>query len=219
VTALLDRARQLADDLLYPAAAEVDVTGVIPPSHFVALAEAGLYGVATEAPAVLPAITEVLAGACLATTFVWMQHHGPVRTLAASTSAALRERWLDAAVAGRVRCGVALAGGVPDPPLLWATREAGGWRLAGRAPLVTGWGLIDLVQVAARDTATADAPDDAAVIVTALLDAREEPGLTVRPLALLAAQASSTVELQSTACACPTSGSPHGRRVRRSWRA
>jgi alkylation response protein AidB-like acyl-CoA dehydrogenase len=196
VTALLDRARQLADDLLYPAAAEVDATGVIPPSHFVALAEAGLYGVATEAPAVLPAITEVLAGACLATTFVWMQHHGPVRTLAASTPAALRERWLDAAVAGRVRCGVALAGGVPDPPLLWATREAGGWRLEGRAPLVTGWGLIDLVQVAARDTATADVPDDAAVIVTALLDAREEPGLTVRPLALLAAQASSTVELQ-----------------------
>jgi hypothetical protein len=43
---------------------------------------------------------------------------------------------------------------------------------------------------------TADAPDDAAVIVTALLDAREVPGLQARPLALLAAQASSTVQLR-----------------------
>ena len=91
---------------------------------------------------------------------------------------------------------MALAGAVPDPPLLWATREDGGWRLDGHAPLVTGWGLIDLVQVAVRDVATADAPDEEAGIVTALLDARAAPGLTARPLALLAADASRTVALR-----------------------
>jgi alkylation response protein AidB-like acyl-CoA dehydrogenase len=91
---------------------------------------------------------------------------------------------------------VALAGALPDRPLLWATREDGGWRLDGRAPLVTGWGLIDLVQVAARDVATAGAADTEAVIVTALLDARAAPGLAARPLALLAADASRTVQLQ-----------------------
>ena len=196
MTFLLDRARALADDVLYPAAAEVDASGVIPPSHFAALAEAGLYGVALDDPAALPAVTEVLAGACLATAFTWMQHHGPVRTLAATSQTALRDRWLAAAVAGRVRCGVALAGALPDPPLLFATRAPGGWRLDGLAPLVTGWGLIDLVQIAARDVTTAGAPDDAAVIVTALLDAAVAPGMTVRPLALLAADASRTVQVR-----------------------
>jgi alkylation response protein AidB-like acyl-CoA dehydrogenase len=191
VTSLLDRAHHLADDLLYPAAGEVDACGVIPPSHFAALADAGLYGIAVAAPEALPAVTEVLAGACLATAFTWMQHHGPVRTLAA-----LEDRRLADATAGRLRCGVALAGALPDPPLLWATREDGGWRLDGRAPLVTGWGLIDLVQIAARDATTADAPDTEAVIVTALLDARPGPGLTARPLALLAADASRTAALR-----------------------
>ena len=191
MTSLLDRAAALADDVLQPAAAEVDAGGVIPPSHFAALAGAGLYGLALAEPAALPAVTEVLAGGCLATTFTWMQHHGPVRTLAA-----LGDPRLGAAAAGRLRCGVALAGAVPDPPLLWATREDGGWRLDGHAPLVTGWGLIDLVQVAVRDVATAGAPDEEAGIVTALLDARAAPGLTARPLALLAADASRTVALR-----------------------
>ena len=191
MTSLLDRAAALADDVLQPAAAEVDASGVIPASHFAALAGAGLYGLALAEPAALPAVTEVLAGGCLATTFTWMQHHGPVRTLAA-----LGDPRLGAAAAGRLRCGVALAGAVPDPPLLWATREDGGWRLDGHAPLVSGWGLIDLVQVAVRDVATADAPDEEAGIVTALLDARAAPGLTARPLALLAADASRTVALR-----------------------
>ena len=191
MTSLLDRAAALADDVLQPAAAEVDASGVIPPSHFAALAGAGLYGLALAEPAALPAVTEVLAGGCLATTFTWMQHHGPVRTLAA-----LGDPRLGAATAGGLRCGVALAGAVPDPPLLWATREDGGWRLDGHAPLVTGWGLIDLVQVAVRDVATADAPDEEAGIVTALLDARAAPGLTARRLALLAADASRTVALR-----------------------
>ncbi len=191
MTSLLDRAAALADDVLQPAAAEVDASGVIPPSHFAALAGAGLYGLALAEPAALPAVTEVLAGGCLATTFTWMQHHGPVRTLAALGDPRLAE-----ATSGGLRCGVALAGAVPDPPLLWATREDGGWRLDGHAPLVTGWGLIDLVQVAVRDVATADAPDEEAGIVTALLDARAAPGLTARPLALLAADASRTVALR-----------------------
>lgn len=191
MTLLLDRAHRLADDVLHPAAAEVDASGVIPPSHFAALADAGLYGIATAEPAALPAVTEVLAGACLATAFTWMQHHGPVRTLAA-----LGDPRLADATAGRLRCGVALAGALPEPPLLWATREDGGWRLDGRSPLVTGWGLIDLVQVAVRDVATADASDEEAVVVTALLDARGGPGLAAQPLRLLAADASRTVLLR-----------------------
>ncbi|MBA3907248.1 MAG: acyl-CoA/acyl-ACP dehydrogenase [Pseudonocardiales bacterium] len=200
MTILLDRARRLADDILFPAAADVDAQGVIPASHFTALADAGLYGIALPTPdggpADLPAVTEVLAGACLTTTFTWMQHHGAVRTLASTAQGALRERYLAAAVTGELRCGVAFAGALPEPPRLWATREPDGYRLDGHAPLVTGWGLVDLVQVAARDTGTAHAPDEEAVIITALLDARAAPGLTAHPLALLAAQGSNTVRLR-----------------------
>ncbi|MER6877434.1 acyl-CoA dehydrogenase family protein [Amycolatopsis sp. NPDC000673] len=43
---LVSRARALADDLLFPAAAEVDRQGVVPRSHFDALAEEGFYGLA-----------------------------------------------------------------------------------------------------------------------------------------------------------------------------
>lgn len=43
---LVSRARALADDLLFPAAAEVDRLGVVPRSHFDALAEEGFYGLA-----------------------------------------------------------------------------------------------------------------------------------------------------------------------------
>ena len=196
MTVLLERARRLAEEVLFPAAADVDARGEIPASHFTALAEAGLYGIAASDDAhELPAVTEVLAGACLTTTFTWMQHHGTVRALAATQRTALRERYLAAATAGALRCGVALAGALPDPPRLWATRVADGYRLDGEAPLVTGWGLVDLVHVAARDAATAGEGDADAVVVTALLDARPGPGLTPRPLAMLAAQASSTVRL------------------------
>ncbi len=196
MTVLLERARRLAGEVLFPAAADVDTRGEIPASHFTALAEAGLYGIAASDDAhELPAVTEVLAGACLTTTFTWMQHHGTVRALAATQRTALRERYLAAATAGALRCGVALAGALPDPPRLWATRVADGYRLDGEAPLVTGWGLVDLVHVAARDAATAGEGDADAVVVTALLDARPGPGLTPRPLAMLAAQASKTVRL------------------------
>ena len=204
MTLLLERARQLAENVLYPAAADVDAFGVIPPSHFTALAKAGLYGIAAPPPAAgqdggpadLPAITEVLASACLATTFIWMQHHGTVRTLASTTRTDLRERYLTAAMTGTLRCGVALAGALPDPPRLWATRQADGYRLDGDAPLVTGWGLVDLLQVTARDTTTAHVSDEHAAIITVLLDARPAPGLTAHPLPLLAADASNTVRLR-----------------------
>ena len=46
-------------------------------------------------------IIEILAGACLSTTFVWMQHHGVVRAVAGSANAALRAGDARAAVPRR----------------------------------------------------------------------------------------------------------------------
>lgn len=195
---VLERAREVAADVLAPAADEVDRTATIPEGHFRALADAGLYGLAAADDLAFEdfvGAVETLAGACLTTTFTWMQHHGVVRGLAATENAALRERHLDDAVRGTTRCGVAFAGAIPQPPKLWATAVDGGWRLDGVAPLVTGWGIVDLLQVSARDAATADADDEHARVVAVLVPATAAPGVTVHPLDLAAANASRTVRL------------------------
>jgi alkylation response protein AidB-like acyl-CoA dehydrogenase len=134
------------------------------------------------------AVTEELASGCLATTFVWLQHRGVVMTLAAEgTPAVLRDRWLAPAVRGDVRGAIALGGLLPGPSRLRALLHDGGWRLDGEAPWVTGWGLTDLLLVAARG------PDDS--IVTLILDAAAQPGLTVTRERLAAVNATVTVRL------------------------
>ena len=133
-------------------------------------------------------MTEELASGCLTTTFVWLQHRGLAMTLAAEgTPAALRDQWLGPACRGQVRGGIALTGIIPGPPLLRARPAGGGWQVDGEAPWVTGWGLIDLLLVLARG------PQDS--IVTLILDAAAQPGLTVTRQRLAAVNASVTVRL------------------------
>jgi alkylation response protein AidB-like acyl-CoA dehydrogenase len=178
---------------------------VLPAAHLDALAAAGLYGAPTPAEAgglglslpELGAVVEELAGGCLAAAFVLIQHFGLVMTLAAADARpALRDRWLASACQGRTRGGIALTGLIPGPPQLRAEPAAGGgWRLHGTAPWVTGWGLIDLVQVAARG------PGDTVVIV--VMDAAAQPGLTVTRQRLMAVDASVTVRLGFDGVAIP----------------
>jgi len=189
-------ARRLADEVLFPDAMRVDRLDALPAAHLDALAAAGLYGALAPAEAgglgldlrQLSAVAEELAGGCLATAFVWVQHFGLLMTLAVGGApAALRDGWLSSACQGRIRGGIALAGLVPGPPPLRAQPAEGGWRLDGTAPWVTGWGLIDLLLVAARG------PDD--TIVTLIMDAAARPGLTVSRQCLSAVDASVTVRL------------------------
>ena len=189
-------ARGLADDRLFPEAMRVDGLDVLPVAHLDALAAGGLYGAPVPVRAgglgldlaEYCAVVEELASGCLATTFVWLQHRGVVMTLAAEgTPAALRDRWLGPACLGQVRGGIALGGLIPGPPLLRARPARGGWRLDGEAPWVTGWGLIDLLLVAARG------PGD--TVVSLILDAAARPGLTVTRERLTAVNASVTVRL------------------------
>lgn len=184
----LEKARQIADDVLFPAALEVDATGVIPAGHLDLLASAGLYGMACP-PGLpdAPRIVESLAGGCLATTFVWMQHHGAVRAVADSGRPDLIEEWLDPLCRGERRAGVALGALRPGPPSVRATPVDGGYRLDGASPWVTGWSMIDVLLTAARD--------DSETAIWTLVDAVPGPTLSVRPLDLVAANASSTVEV------------------------
>ncbi len=190
-------ARRFADDLLFSEAMRVDALDLLPVAQLNALAAEGLYGASVPVQAgglgldlrAACAVTEELASGCLATTFVWLQHRGLSMTLAAEgTPAALRDRWLGPVCRGEVRGGIALTGTIPGPPLVRARPAAhGGWQVDGEAPWVTGWGLIDLLLVQARGPADS--------IVTLILDAAAQPGLTVTRQRLAAVNASVTVRL------------------------
>lgn len=196
-TQLMADAYRIADDILWPAASDVDRTGAIPASHWAALADAGLYGIAAPSTAGGPGLSfdqileiqEVLTSGCLSTAFVALQHHGVVIALAGSTNEALRDSLFDDVCAGRVRAGVAYAGVVPTPPRMRATRVEDGWVFDGHAPFVSGWGLVDILQISARDT---DSDDVIAAIVS--LD-HPPDAITPRSLPLSAAEATRTVSL------------------------
>lgn len=182
-------ARFLAD------AEAVDAADTVPEEHLRGLAEAGLYGIFAPVEvgglglgAEVGLVIEELASACLASTFVWLQH---LRLLGAmldpGTPAALREALLPAVISGDVRGGVALTGLLPGPPRLTARPVDGGWLLDGEAPWVSGWGVVDLLVTVARG------PEDTAV--TLLMDARVQQGLAAARQRLAAANASATVQL------------------------
>ncbi len=185
-------------------AAEVDATGQLPAAHLAGLAEAGLYGIFAP-PSVgglgldyaqACTVVEELAAGCLASTFVWIQHFRLLGALLdPATPEPLRASLLPRVVRGEVRGGVVLAGLLPGPPRLTARPEAGGWRLDGQAPWATGWGYVGLLAVMARG------PGDS--VVTLLVDAAEQPGLTAQRLRLAAADASSTVRLSFTGLHVP----------------
>ena len=192
----VELARALADDLIRPAAEQVD-RSVVPRSHLDAWASAGLLGLAGPvahggggaAPSVVREVTEVLAGACGATWFVATQHAMPLATVAASKNAALKERLLQGLCTGEVLSGVAVAQlRRPGPPAVTATRTDGGWRFDGHVGWMTSWGICDVFLLGAVS------PDGDTVL--ALVPAREGGGLTASaPMQLAAMQATVTVTL------------------------
>ena len=192
----VQRARALADELLRPAAEQVDQT-VVPRAHLDAWGAAGLLGLAGPRehggggapPAVVREVVEVLAGACGATWFVATQHALPLATLAGSDNAALQERLLPGMCTGEVLAGVAVAQlRRQGPPAVTATRTATGWRFDGHVGWMTSWGICDVVLLGGLS--------DEGRTVLALVPARDSDGLTASaPLPLAAMQATRTVTL------------------------
>ena len=208
---MLTRAREIADDLLFPSSGAVDRADRVPPAHLDLLAAEGFYGIAAptsdgglsqpdgagpsagghiggDGLAPVAAIVEALASGCLATAFVWLQHHGPVRAVAASPDPAVRAGWLGPLTHGDRRAGIALAGLRGGPNQVTVERVADGYRIDGDVPWVTGWDMIDTVQLAARD---ADG-----MVNYLLIDADDGPTLGVRLQDLVAVQASRTVTVR-----------------------
>lgn len=188
------RARQLADDVLFPAALETDAADVVPLEILDALADAGLYGRDLDVDFLtICAVQETLACGCLTTAFLWAQHLGLLHSVASSEDEDLRARWLEPLAAGEVRAGLALGGALPHPSL-HARQAEDGWVLDGVSPFVSGWGRIDVVHTAAR------AGDE---IVWLIVDAAESAALAVERLRLAVLDATATVRATFEGLAVP----------------
>lgn len=185
-------AESLVHEVLDERAAEVDRTGKIPPAHFEALAARGFFGFPLSpgmSPGLLIDTAATVISGCLATGFVWAQHLGALRSVAAAANPALREEYLPRLLNGSYRCGVSYAGARSNPTL-FATPAPGGYLLTGTAPFVTGWDYIDAVVTAVRITAA-----DADSVATLLVPVHRTENLAARRLPLIAADAGATVRL------------------------
>jgi alkylation response protein AidB-like acyl-CoA dehydrogenase len=193
----------IADDVLFAQALDVDQRAEIPASHFRALAEAGLFGIAGPVdaggldldPRAQRRVRETLAGGCLTTAFVWAQHQGVVRRLR-DAPAELRDAWLHDLCAGRTLGGLVLAGLLPGEPLLRIQPAHDGFTIRGTAPAVSGWGHVGVLLVTARS-----APDE---VVYVLVDPHST-GLHVRPRALAALNGTKTIGLEFHTVRVPAS--------------
>ena len=205
-TDVIARASRLADELLFPAALATDAAERVPEAHLEALAAAGLFGLRGPRaaggleldPAPFCSVVEQLASGCLATTFVWLQHHSAVQALAQSGNRRLAEAWLPDLCAGRRRAGLALQAALrPGPALLHAAAVPGGYSLEGSVPWVTGWGLIHTLYGVARS------PDQHSVAV--LIEARDSQTLLASPQRLVATNASAAALMRGSSNKAPTS--------------
>lgn len=185
---VVEQVRGVAEEVLFPTAQQTDGAERVPDGHLRALAEAGAFGiVASLEPAQRRQVHRILGGACGATYFVWAQHEGPCRLLAAGGNEPLKARWLDRLLAGDVVGGTAFAHlRRPGPPLVRAEPDGSGWRLHGEAPWATGWGMAGVYSIGATT------PSGSVLWVLLAAD-RLTP---TPPLELAVLQATATVRLR-----------------------
>jgi alkylation response protein AidB-like acyl-CoA dehydrogenase len=212
MTDWVQQAQTLTDQVLRPAAAEVDTSGKIPLSHFAALRDRGFYGIAfatTDPVNTLADVGEILVSGCLATAFVWAQHHGTLLRVVMSRNDSLKAQFLADLQSGAVTAGVSGSGyATPENPLIVATETDNGYTITGQAPFVTGWGLVDVIGVTAYDTR-------AQKTVTFLMNATDGPTIHSNRICLSAADASNTVELTFNGSEVPHTSVIHARKARR----
>lgn len=200
--AVVERAQQIADEVLFPLAQDVDRSIASVDGGLRALAGAGLFGITGPATcggsdlaahAARRAIAAVGSG-CGATFFVWVQHHGVVRSVRASTNAALIEQLLGPMCAGNLIAGVAFAHvRRAGPPAIRATPlDNGGWQLDGLAPWATSWGIADQFCIAAES--------DDGELVWSMIPGSPSRGVTATELELSVFSSTGTVALHFEQC-------------------
>lgn len=195
-SSVLSTLATVVEELIRPTANVADQVGV-PRAHLAALAETGVFRLAgsrhyaenADAAVTLREASEMLAGACGATRFVYAQHLLPLRVLTQSDNEKAKEQWLPKFMAGQAITGNAVGHVLrPGPPGLLARRRDGAWHLTGSLPWYTGWGLNDMALIAVQ-TSTG-------LIMQVLVPAVHRGGVSASPdLPLTVMQGTHTVSL------------------------
>lgn len=188
MTDWVEKARGFADEVLFPTADEVDAMDVVPRERLDRLAAEGFYGLAAPGRGIerfedAHPINAAFAGGCMTTALVWVQHHGAVAACAFGPEPV--RRFVAPMADGELRSTVAFGGLLPTPRI-HARPDGESWIVDGVQPWVSGWGLADLIHLAART------PEDDVVW---LLADTESAGLRAEPHRLLGMNASATVTL------------------------
>ena len=151
---ILAVARRLADDIFRPNAQSADrgeVHGQVEENVRV-LARSGYFGLGISPEfggfgaddLVRREYTELMASACGVTAFVQQQLHAGGGFVGGSRSASLKQWLLPRFASGEELCGVAFSHlRRSGTPMVTAERVPGGYRVSGKAPWVTGWGILD----------------------------------------------------------------------------
>ncbi|MGZ9935773.1 acyl-CoA dehydrogenase [Streptomyces sp. NC-S4] len=154
---LVGAVTRVAATVLAPDAERTAVEGVSR-ARLDELARSGAHGVLGYEPApgggctrgqVVREVHEILAAVDPSTWFVYTQHFGLVKALTASANTGLRDRWLPGLGTGAVQATAGFAYLRHPRPPVSAERCEQGWRLRGRVPWMTGWGLADTAVIGA----------------------------------------------------------------------
>ncbi|MFF4447775.1 acyl-CoA dehydrogenase family protein [Streptomyces sp. NPDC001502] len=200
---LIESVTRIATTVLRPDAERTAVEGVSR-ARLDELARSGAHGILGYEPTrgsgctrdqVVREVHEILSAVDPSTWFVYTQHFALVKALAKSANTGLRDRWLPDLVTGAKQATAGFAYLRRPRPPVSAERCGQGWRLRGRVPWMTGWGLADTVIIGAVTA------DDQALFVRADCPPRPGAGLGMDavespPLWAMGATHTTAVELR-----------------------
>jgi alkylation response protein AidB-like acyl-CoA dehydrogenase len=199
---ILREARRLADEVFRPRAEATDQGGADGPirENVRLLAGAGYYGLGISPEhggygaddATRREYAEMLGAACGVTAFTQQQLHSGGAFVGGSTDEDLKRELLPKFASGELLCGIAFSHlRRKGPPVVTADKDdAGGYRINGKAPWVTAWGLVDAIALGATVAETGEH------LFAYVPKAGVEEGMSATPpLPLAVMAASDTVEV------------------------
>ena len=160
--AIVDTIRRFADDVLAPAAPDIDESAVFVSRHLKPMVELGLFGINLPEqwggtglrPEVMFEVVALVAGACGSTSSMLTAHFLATDAILIGGDDALRSRYLPGAATGESLGAFGLteprAGSNPADMSTRAERVSGGYHLKGVKHFISNGGVADFVVVFAK---------------------------------------------------------------------
>jgi alkylation response protein AidB-like acyl-CoA dehydrogenase len=212
---VLEQVKALAGDMFRPRAetTDRDGTGKALAENIRVLADHGFFGLGIGVEygglgaddLTRREFTEIVASACGVTAFTQQQLHSGGGFAQSSLSDPVKSDLLPKLASGELLCGVAFSHlRRPGKPIVTASRVDGGFRIAGSAPWVTGWSLLDGFMLGATVTPDGSHPDPTHVFAYVPKTGNEAVLTASPPIELHAMNAADTVEVSIRDLFVPT---------------